>query len=394
MNLVDIVIVGLALLAAIDGYRRGAALTAGQYLGLFAGLILGATLAPHVIDHFDVTRLASRALIAVLVVFAGAGIGMAIGTAVSSPIRRVFSQFALTSVLDGAIGVVISVVVVLAAALTLARSLALGPNYAVASAVQQSTVVRKLNELAPVQPAFLTRFEQVLSQAFGSGVFTGLEPSLPSPLSVDPGSASTATARAAAAAVVKVEGQGCGGTLSGSGFPVGAHEIITNAHVVAGTRQTSVRLPGSGQLLPAQVILFDPDSDIAVLRVPDMDATPFTFGTAARGTKGVIIGYPDGGPERIASGVVNGPMTAHGFDIYNSASVTRDVLALEGDIEPGNSGGPFVDSTGHVVGMVFARSLSHHGEGFALATSELQPDLDSLTSGSPVFDAGRFRCAG
>jgi len=393
MNVVDIAILLVAVFAAVDGYRRGAALTAGQYLGLFAGLIAGAALAPHVVDQVDVTSIGARALIAVAVAFAGAAFGMFVGTALGEPLRRAFSQFALTSLLDSALGTVVSLVVVLAAALTLARSLAQGPNYAIASAVQQSTVVRDLNEVAPAQPAFLTRFEQVLSQAFGSGVFAGIEPSLPPPLAIDPSSGRGAAVLAAAAGVVKVEGRGCGGTLSGSGFPIGADEILTNAHVVAGTQQTTVRLPGRGQALPAQVILFDPDSDVAVLRVPGLAATPFTFGTAARGATGAIIGYPGGGPERIASGVVNGPMTAHGFDIYNSASVTRQVLVIEGDIEPGNSGGPFVGVDGTVLGVVFARSLSRPGEGFALATAELKPDLDSLAAGTPVFDSGRYRCA-
>ncbi|MGH2634028.1 MAG: MarP family serine protease, partial [Tepidiformaceae bacterium] len=64
-----------------------------------------------------------------------------------------------------------------------------------------------------------------------------------------------------------------------------------------------------------------------------------------------------------------------------------------GDIEPGNSGGPFVDVNGTVMGVVFARSLSSPGQGFALAPAEIQPDLDSLAAGAPIFDSGRFRCA-
>lgn len=394
MNIVDFVILVVAAVAAIDGFRRGAAVTAGQYVGLFAGLVLGATVAPHIIDRLDVTNPGTRAAVAAMAAFTGAAVGMFAGTAVSDPIRRALSRFAVTSFLDGAAGTVVSLAVALAVALTLARSLALGPNYAVASAVQQSSVVQELNDIAPSQPAFLAHFEQALSNTVGSAAFAGLEPALPSALRIDPSSARSAAVLAAAGRVVKIEGQGCGGILSGSGFPIGPTEVLTNAHVVAGTERTVVQRSDGERPLRATVILFDSARDVAVLQVPGLNMTPFDFSDSGRGTQGAVIGYPGGGDERVTSGVINGPMTAHGYDIYNSDAVTREVLVVGGDIEPGNSGGPFVDEDGNVAGVVFARSLSTPGQGFALSPAEIQPDLDSLAAGAPVFDAGRERCAG
>ena len=76
-----------------------------------------------------------------------------------------------------------------------------------------------------------------------------------------------------AASTVKVEGQACSRIYDGSGFAVGADLIVTNAHVVAGepAGQTSVLLP-SGSGCAATVVIFDPDRDLALLRVGRLGA--------------------------------------------------------------------------------------------------------------------------
>ncbi|MEO9253923.1 MAG: trypsin-like peptidase domain-containing protein, partial [Tepidiformaceae bacterium] len=183
-----------------------------------------------------------------------------------------------------------------------------------------------------------------------------------------------------------------GGLLIGSGFPISADQILTNAHVVAGTRTTVVRISG-GRVLSGKVVLFDSERDVAVVEVPGLHATPFTFTDAQRGTTGAAIGYPGGGPERIVPAVVDGTITARGKDIFGEANANRDVFVIDADVEPGNSGGPLVNRAGEAVGMVFARSLSEANKGFALTPAEIQPDLQSLADGSPILDSGRFRCA-
>ncbi len=394
MNLVDVAILALAAVALVDGYRRGAALTAGQYIGLFGGLIAGAAIAPQLVDRFGITGVSRGALFALGIALAGAAIGIFAGTALAIPVQRAFARFAVTSMLDRLLGAGISLVVILAATLTLARSLAGGPNESVASAVQRSTLVRQLNDVAPAQPAFLTRFEQVLSRAVGASAFAGIEPALPRRLPIDSSTATAPGVVAAASAVVKVQGRGCGGTISGSGFPIAPDQILTNAHVVAGTTATTVRSPDGARVLPATVVLFDPASDVAVLNVPGLGATPLVFATATRGTVAAVIGYPGGGPERIVSAVVDGELKAQGYDIFNRNPATREVLVVEGDVQPGNSGGPLVNAKGAVLGVVFARSLSQPGAGFALAPAEFAPDLASLAAGHPVVAPGRYECAG
>lgn len=393
MNIVDVVIILLVLLALLDGYRDGLAVTAGQYAGLLGGLLAGAVLAPHLIVWFDVTRDGARAIVGVVCVLGLAALGYQLGGIVAWPVRAAVSRFRITALADSVFGAVISSVFLLAGAWVVARAFDRGPNMRAAQLIQDSAVVRELDLLAPGPPAFLTQFERLLADQLGPDVFVGLEPQLPTKVGIDPSVAQNEAVRSAAAQVVKIEGGGCGGVLTGSGFPIAENQVMTNAHVVAGTSRTLV-LTADGRSLRGQIVLFDPDSDLAVVQVNGLDATPLSFGEASRGTQGAAIGYPGGGAERVSAAVVDGSIQATGRDIFGEERVSRDVLVIEASIQPGNSGGPLVDASGRVVGVVFARSLNNAGQGFALSMKEIGPALDSLQGGEPVFDRARYRCTG
>jgi S1-C subfamily serine protease len=90
---------------------------------------------------------------------------------------------------------------------------------------------------------------------------------------------------------------------------------------------------------------------------------------------GAIIGYPEGGPEEVVPGAIRGQLDAVGRDIYSRSTVSRGIFVLQATVVPGNSGGPFVDLQGQVLGVVFAKSLVVDGEGYALTTGEVLPDL-------------------
>jgi S1-C subfamily serine protease len=392
MNILDIGIILLALVALLDGFRQGLMLTFGRYAGLLLGLLVGAAIASRVVTLVDSSHPEMRVMLALAVVFLAAGIGHRLGSALTAPVHRALSRFAFTGALDSLLGAVLSTAVLLVATWLVALSVDRGPSRSAAELVQQSAVVRHLDALAPSPPAFLTDFEQAIADQLGPQVFVGLEPSLPSSATLDPSSGSTPGVLAAAAQVVRLEGRGCGGLLLGSGFPISNDQILTNAHVVAGTRSTQVRISG-GRVLPGKVILVDSQRDVAVVQVPGLNATPLTFADASRGTTGAAIGYPGGGPERVVPAVVDGQITARGKDIFGEAEADRDVFVIGGDVEPGNSGGPLVNTAGQALGMVFARSLSESNKGFALTPAEIQPDLQSLADGNPILDSGRFHCA-
>jgi S1-C subfamily serine protease len=158
--------------------------------------------------------------------------------------------------------------------------------------------------------------------------------------------------------IVKLEGEGCGGTLAGSGIVVSPDLILTSAHVIAGTHDTQVIT--SAGTLAATPVYIDPSQDVALLRA---DAIPVPALAIARslslqGTQGIIIGYPGDGGIHIEPGVVALVNDTAYSGIYNQTETELRYYQLDGKVTSGNSGGAFIDKNGQVVGLVFAVSES------------------------------------
>ena len=172
---------------------------------------------------------------------------------------------------------------------------------------------------------------------------------------------------------------GPGGAVAGSAWPVGDDLMLTNAHVVAGSYSQTVQPPGR-QPLAAQVVLFDPNVDVAILRRPrarDVPAPDRRAPTRAAGTQGAVIGYPGGGAEATVAAAVRGTEDASTWNIYYSGYVTRETVVVSADVIPGDSGGPLVDLDGQVIGVTFAMSTTTSDEGYALATSDITSDVQA-----------------
>lgn len=390
INLIDVVIVIGAVVGLANGYRRGFFLSLAQYLGLVIGVLLGAASARYVLDYLQITNATARPLGAVLVLVIGGSLGSSLGFAVGEPIRRRILRTGVHTSMDSLAGAVLSVVAVLIMCWFLGLSFSRGPSPEIAQQIQRSTLLRGMDTIAPRPPGFLASVAQVLAGVQFPPVFAGLEPSvsaLPLPTSID-----TPGVKHAQQAVVKVSNVGCGGIVTGSGFPVGNGYVVTNAHVVSGTSSHAITKP-DGTTLKAQVIFFDPEKDVAVLSVPGYTAASVTFGRAERGTKGAVIGYPGGRDETTVPAVVDGEIAAQGRDIYNSGLVTRQIFVLQASVHPGNSGGPLIDLEGHVLGMVFATSASDPGQAYALTDDEISPDIRDAEAHPSVRDTSRYECA-
>ena len=384
-------IVGATLVGAANGYRRGFWLSLTQYVGLVVGVVLGAIAAGPLLDYIGIHNPVARPLGAVLVLVIGGSLGSSIGFAAGEPIRRTILRKGIHTMPDSVGGAALSTVAVLAMVWFLGLSFSNGPSQEVAQQIQRSIVLRMLDSIAPRPPGFLARVEGILGGVTFPPVFAGLEPALPAPLPI-PASVDTPGVKHAAQLVVKVTGTGCGGLVTGSGFPIGNGYVVTNAHVVSGTGSHRVETP-AGIVLRAEVVYFDSDRDVALLYVPDYTNAILDLGPAERGTKGAVIGYPGGGPEQVQPAVVDGAIEAAGRDIYNQRPVTREIYVIQARVRPGNSGGPLVDVQGRVLGIVFATSASQPDQAYALTDDEITAAEQKAHSPQSPIDTSHLECA-
>ena len=384
-TLVDLVIVIAAVFAISSGYRRGFWLSLAQYAGLVLGVVIGAVLAPVVMDALKLSSPTIRSLGAVLILIVLGAVGSSVGYWVGEPIRLRLLAQPQSGRVDSVAGAIFSALAMLSVSWFLGLSLAQVPSPALSSAIQRSAVLRALDAIAPRPPGFLARVEAIIAGVNFAPVFSGLEPLGPSPQPL-PTSVDTPGVRNAESETLKIQGFGCGGIVFGSGFPVGPGMVLTNAHVVAGTQGTTVR-SSDGRSLPARVVLFDSQRDVAILYVPQLALPPLPEASAGRGTEGAAIGYPGGGGEQVSAAVVNGEVKAEGRDIYGQRLVVRSIWIIQAKVEPGNSGGPLVDLNGSVIGVIFEASTSSPGQAYALTDTEVQPDIDQAqgrTTSVPV----------
>lgn len=372
-TIIDLIVLIAVIFAVSSGYRRGFWLSLAQYAGVVIGVVVGAAIAPPLMDWLGLTSATTRSLVAIMILVVAGVIGSSIGYWLGEPIRIRLLARPSSGRVDSVAGAIFSAVAMLSVCWFLGLSLARVPSPVLSQAIQRSAVLRVLDGIAPRPPGFLARVETIIAGVNFPAAFSGLEPTpsaLPLPASVD-----TPGVRAAQSETVKVQGFGCGGIVFGSGYPVGPGMILTNAHVVAGTHGTTVRTDGGGAL-GARVVLFDPERDVAILYVPRMALPPLGKAAASQGTQGAAIGYPGGGPETVSAAVINGQVLARGRDIYGQNLVDRNIWIIQANVQPGNSGGPLVDLNGRVVGVIFAASTSTQGQAYALTDAEVQPDID------------------
>ncbi|MGH7748492.1 MAG: MarP family serine protease, partial [Candidatus Dormibacteria bacterium] len=341
--------------------------------GLVVGVVTGANVAPAVARDVA-TDAGGRALVVALVFIGVVVLAEGIASAIGVRVRLLTLRTRLAA-LDSGLGALVATVGVLATAWYMALVFSNGPSTGLERAIRSSVILRALDAIAPRPPGFLADLEQALRGAPFPLPFAQLAPDTPGPLPLPP-LADTSGLRTAAGVTSKVQARGCGGVQVGSSWPVGDDLVVTNAHVVAGTDDVRVQTP-DGRSLAATVVVFDPRVDVALLRVRGIGypSLPIQAAPPQRGTPGITIGYPGGGPRALNPAVVRGTLLARGRDIYGSTLVTRSIEVLTSQVVPGSSGGPLVDHDGRVIGVIFAVSTADPSEGYALTTDQVADDI-------------------
>ncbi|MDN5631481.1 MarP family serine protease, partial [Kocuria sp.] len=190
--------------------------------------------------------------------------------------------------------------------------------------------------------------------------------------------------------VVQVYGTAaqCAQNQTGSGFVAQDGTVVTNAHVVAGVDQPVVQTR-DGQVYRAQTVQYDAASDLAVLRVPDLPDTPLPLeDSAVQGETVSFAGYPLGGPYTLRPATVQGEAVAPVQNVTTGETQTRSIIQFAGNVEQGNSGGPLLNDSGHVVGVVFAKAVTDQ-VGYAIPVARVTEILDAAEQSTQAVSTGQ-----
>lgn len=390
MNWVDVLVVVLALLAATSGARQGMVTAAASFIGVLTGAVIGVRIAPSLISsyHSPEVRVALGVSIVIVLIALGETLGVLLGRAVQ---RRIDAE-ALQRV-DSALGAVVQGIAALVVAWLVALPLTKSSAYSgLTGAVRDSSVLRVVDTVMPdvlrELPSELTRLLDV------SGFPDVLAPFSPTPITdvgpADPAVLNSPVVRQSRASVLKIRGRArsCSRALEGTGFVVAPQRVITNAHVVAGTDQVQVETTNGA--LDAEVVSYDPEIDVAILRVPGLRAPMLQLASkpATSGVSGLVLGYPLDGPYTASAARVRDLIHLRGPDIYNAATVLRNVYTVRAQVRSGNSGGPLLDGSGQVLGLVFGAAVDNDETGFVLTDDEIAGAIASAPNRDTEVSTG------
>ena len=381
MTGLDWLIVAFCALLAVLGYAQGFIVGVLSLAGFAVGAFIGARVGPLLLPSGSHSQYAPLfgllgALLAGGAVASGLeGVGLRARSVLRLPGLRTADGL-LGAALTACVGLGIAWIVG-AVALQSSGSIQLRRD------IQRSAILSELNQILPPSGPILNalaRFDPLPSvNGPAADVRTPTRGVLAAP-----------GVRAARGSVVRILGTACGLGIEGSGWVAAPGLVVTNAHVVAGETDTKVQIGSDGAQLSAQALEFDPHDDIAVLRVPALDAPVLRLAATPRpGTSAAILGYPLDGPFDAEPARIGQTQMIRTQDAYGTGNILRSITPLRGRTRPGNSGGPLVDGAGQVLATVFAAITgSGANGGFAVPNGLVRAQLSAAQAATGPVSTG------
>jgi S1-C subfamily serine protease len=366
VTVLDWAIVAFTISLGLWGYRQGLIVGAMTLFGFAVGAFVGGRLGPLVLSQGAKSPYAPLCA-ALGALLAGALAAVTVESVALGLRAKVIRRPAL-HLADGAGGAALIASVALGLAWVFGSVALHAPGTARLRAdVQDSVILRSLNEVLPPSGPVLNALDRVDPAPSVTG------PAAPV-ARPSQGIATDPDVLAAGGSVVRVLGTACGLGVEGSGWAVQPGLVVTNAHVVAGSDDTTVTTQG-GTELDATPVYYDPEDDLALLRVgADLPTLPISDQRDS-GADAAVLGYPENGPYSVAAARLGDTTDTVSEDSYGNGPVNRTIVALRGSVRSGNSGGPLVDSRGRAVGIVFAATTAGPPGGFAIPAEDVREAL-------------------
>ncbi|EXF23948.1 colicin V production protein [Nesterenkonia sp. AN1] len=385
ITLLDVILVVVLLGFLLAGLRKGVWATLGGVFGFLVGATAAFFAVPLVASWVPDPLWRVIAVLASVIVLVTAGHGL--GSAAGAEVQRMFNSRAvrgISSLVGGLVNVVVAVFVIA----LLSFSISAMGFPAVNQAMKQSTVLSTIDSAVPDQAE--SWFAQVRTAVLDSDI-PEIAQLVPEPAELPEDQDLNDAGLASAASVGRITGvaEQCGQSQSGSGFAVSPTRVVTNAHVIAGVAEPAVEMP-DGEVLSGRAVHFDPASDLALIAVEGLDVAPLQISQGLDvGDSGYVMGYPAGGPFSAGSAVVQARDVSQVNNIYGSSPSTLEIFQLSADVRQGNSGGPLIDQSGDVAGVVFARAVEGSNVGFAITADQAGPVLTDPDRYSETVSTGQ-----
>ncbi|WP_433249628.1 MarP family serine protease [Streptosporangium sp. CA-135522] len=385
-DLLDLILIALMVAFAVSGYRQGFIIGALSFVGFVGGALLGMFIAPPIAGAL-VDGDTERALLAIVIVFLAATIGQFASSTIGAVVRS-HVTWEPAKVVDAVGGTFASAFSVLIVAWLIGSLITFSQFTLLSEQVHKSLLISTVDQAIPQVAKDMQKPIKTFIDTSGfPKVFDGIGGNqfteVPPPDQSVPKGAQLTRARRG---IVKVQGvaSSCRRHIEGTGFVYSQNKIMTNAHVVAGVDQDLEVTDYLNNTHAAKVVLYNPDRDIAILYVPDLNMPILRFdGTAEKGDDAIVAGFPHGHGFTMNAARIRRQQQAKGADIYERKNVIRKVYSIRGLVRQGNSGGPLLTPDGRVYGVVFAAALDQQETGFVLTAAEVAPDAED---GSKLFN--------